>query len=111
MGCGNASRTWIGGNLQAIDPHGFGLPDIFCDASSKRDFLREMAGEAAPAESGMAHLVNHRMGKNRSMRWSAEGAHRLLQVRCAVLDGQLERFFREWFPAFRDNLGSLERAM
>jgi hypothetical protein len=50
---------------------------------------------SAPAESGMAHLVNHRMGKKQSMRWSAEGAHQLLQVRCAVLDGQLESFFRE----------------
>jgi hypothetical protein len=58
----------------------------------------------------MAHLVNHRMGKKQSMRWSAEGAHQLLQVRCAVLDGQLESFFREWFPGFRDNLGSFERA-
>jgi hypothetical protein len=31
------------------------------------------------------------MGKKQSMRWSAEGAHQLLQVRCAVLDGQLAR--------------------
>jgi hypothetical protein len=58
---------------------------------------------SAPAESGMAHLVNQRMGKKQSMRWSAEGAHQLLQVRCAVLDGQLETLFREWFPGFREN--------
>jgi hypothetical protein len=66
---------------------------------------------SAPAESGMAHLVNQRMGKKQSMRWSAEGAHQLLQVRCAVLDGQLANFFREWFPGFRENPGSFERAM
>jgi hypothetical protein len=66
---------------------------------------------SAPAKSGMAHLVNRRMGKKQSMRWSAEGAHRLLQVRCAVLDGQLANFFREWFPGFRENPGSFERAM
>jgi len=66
---------------------------------------------SAPAESGMAHLVNQRMGKKQSMRWSAEGAHQLLQVRCAVLDGQLANFFREWFPGFRENPASFERAM
>jgi hypothetical protein len=66
---------------------------------------------SAPAESGMAHPVNQRMGKKQSMRWSAEGAHQLLQVRCAVLDGQLASFFREWFPGFRENPGSFERAM
>jgi hypothetical protein len=36
---------------------------------------------SAPAESGMSHLVNQRMGKRQPMRWSAAGAHQLLQVR------------------------------
>jgi hypothetical protein len=56
---------------------------------------------SAPAESGMSHLVNQRMGKRQPMRWSAEGAHQLLQVRCAVLDCRLEGFFRELHPKFR----------
>ena len=56
---------------------------------------------SAPAESGMSHLVNQRMGKRQPMRWSAAGAHQLLQVRCAVLDCRLEGFFREWYPKFR----------
>jgi hypothetical protein len=56
---------------------------------------------SAPAESGMSHLVNQRMGKRQSMRWSAEGAHQLLQARCAVLDCRLEAFFRELHPKFR----------
>jgi hypothetical protein len=46
---------------------------------------------SAPAESGMAHLVNQRMGKKQSMRWSAEGAHQLLQVRCAVANPRKAR--------------------
>jgi hypothetical protein len=50
---------------------------------------------SAPAESGMNHLVNQRMGKHQPMRWSADGAHLLLQVRCAVIDGRLEKLFRE----------------
>jgi hypothetical protein len=49
----------------------------------------------------MSHLVNQRMGKRQPMRLSAEGAHQLLQVRCAVLDPRLETFFRELHPKFR----------
>jgi hypothetical protein len=56
---------------------------------------------SAPAESGMNHLVNQRMGKHQPMRWSAQGAHLLLQVRCAVLDRRLEELFREQYPMFR----------
>ena len=55
----------------------------------------------APAESGMSHIVNQRLGKRQPMCWSLDGAHRLLQVRCAVLDGRLEALFREWYPKFR----------
>jgi hypothetical protein len=46
----------------------------------------------------MNHLVNARMGKRQPMRWSAEGAHLLLQVRCALLDERLDELFREWYP-------------
>jgi hypothetical protein len=56
---------------------------------------------SASAESGMNHLVNQRMGKHQPMRWSAEGAHLLLQVRCAVVDRRLENLFREQYPMFR----------
>ncbi len=56
---------------------------------------------SAPAESGMTHLVNQRMGKRQPMCWSLEGAHLLLQVRCAMLDNQLDARFREWYPQFR----------
>jgi hypothetical protein len=56
---------------------------------------------SALAESAMSHLVNQRMGKRQPMRWSAEGAHLLLQVRCAVLNKRLDSLFREWHPDFR----------
>ena len=56
---------------------------------------------SALAESAMSHLVNQRMGKRQPMRWSAEGAHLLLQVRCAVLNNRLDDLFREWHPGFR----------
>jgi hypothetical protein len=56
---------------------------------------------SAPAESGTNHLVNQRMGKHQPMRWSAERAHLLLQVRCAVVDRCLENLFREQYPMIR----------
>src|SRR5450755_370361 len=57
---------------------------------------------SALAESAMSHLVNQRMGKRQPMRWSAERAHLLLQVRCAVLNKRLDSLFREWHPDFRN---------
>ncbi len=56
---------------------------------------------SAPAESGMSHVVNQRMGKHQPMCWTAQGAHLLLQVRCAVLDGTLELLFHERYPRLR----------
>jgi hypothetical protein len=40
------------------------------------------------AEGTVNHPVNARMNKRRQMRWSPRGAHRVLQVRAAVLDGR-----------------------
>jgi hypothetical protein len=41
------------------------------------------------AESVVNSLVNMRMNKQRQMRWSPLGAHRVLQVRAAVIDGRM----------------------
>ena len=49
----------------------------------------------------MGHLIKERMGKGKPIRWSADGANRLLQVRCAVLDDRLDEPFREWHPRFQ----------
>ena len=53
---------------------------------------RHRAGKpisSSRAEGTVNQLVNGRMNKRRQMRWSPRGAHRLLQVRAAVLDGRL----------------------
>ena len=55
----------------------------------------------AMAESVMNHLINRRLSKRQQMRWSMKGAHCVLQVRVEMLDGRLERHFREHFPHFR----------
>ena len=39
-------------------------------------------------ESAVNHLVNRRMNESQQMRWSVEGAHYLLQVRAAVINGE-----------------------
>ena len=52
---------------------------------------RYRAGEpisTSRAEGTVNHLVNTRMNKRRQMRWSPRGAHRVLQIRAAVLDGR-----------------------
>ena len=40
------------------------------------------------AEGTVNQLVSARMNKRRQMRWPPRGAHRVLQVRTAVLDGR-----------------------
>jgi len=44
---------------------------------------------SAPAESAVNQLVSTRMAKRQQMRWSDEGAHALVQVRAAHLNGEL----------------------
>ena len=41
------------------------------------------------AESAVNLLVSHRMAKKQQMRWTNEGAHCLVQVRAAALNGEL----------------------
>lgn len=48
----------------------------------------------APTESAVNHVVNRRMNKRQQMRWSAHGAHQLLQVRTAVINGDFHRLAR-----------------
>jgi hypothetical protein len=40
------------------------------------------------AESAVNQVVSYRMAKKRQMRWTDEGAHCMVQVRVAVLNGE-----------------------
>jgi hypothetical protein len=42
---------------------------------------------SAMAESAVNQIINTRMCKRQQMRWTPRGAHFLLQVRCAILNG------------------------
>jgi hypothetical protein len=73
---------------------------IWNNPTAIRDYgQRRREGKAistADAEGTVNQLVNARLNRAGQMRWSAQGAHRVLQVRAAVLDGHLHA---ETFPA------------
>jgi hypothetical protein len=49
-------------------------------------------------EGTVNRLIGRRLGKGQHMCWTRRGAHLLLQVRCAVLNGELLERFQRWFP-------------
>lgn len=58
---------------------------------------RRLAGQrvsTALVESAVNHLVNRRMNKSQQMRWSAHGAHQVLQVRAALLNKEFDVLLR-----------------
>ncbi len=44
-------------------------------------------------ESAVNSLVNKRMNKRRQMRWTEQGAYRLLRVRTALVNGELDKLY------------------
>jgi hypothetical protein len=49
-------------------------------------------------EGTVNRLIGRRMCKSQQMCWTKRGAHLLLQVRCAVFNGDLLAGFQRWFP-------------
>jgi hypothetical protein len=68
-------RAYIGNNEGALIDYG-------------RRYRAGKPISTSRAESTVNNLVNARMNKRGQMRWSPRGAHRVLQVRAAVLDGR-----------------------
>ena len=60
---------------------------------------------SAIAESTVNQVISKRMCKKQQMRWTPAGAHRLLQIRVRVLDGELHNTFKAWYPAMKDVIG------
>jgi hypothetical protein len=58
---------------------------------------------SATAEAVVNQVISHRFVKKQQMRWTPEGAHALLQVRTAVLNGELSAHFNRWRPGFAAN--------
>ena len=91
-----SKKLWTA--LQALDGYLTGQSDWMVHyAERHRAGLR--VGTAI-TEGTANFLVNHRMEKSQSMRWSRRGADLLLQVRCAVYNGTLgSGFGQRFYPA------------
>ena len=57
-------------------------------------------------ESTINEVVAKRMVKKQQMQWSHQGAHYLIQTRTAVLNGNLQKKFHEWYPDLKVQEGS-----
>jgi hypothetical protein len=76
-----------------------GCADLLINYQRRRAQKRPIS--SAGAESAVDYVIGQRMKRNGHMRWSPEGANALLQVRCAVLNGQDVRNFVRWYPPDR----------
>lgn len=66
-------------------------------------------GEAistAFVESTVNQVVSKRMVKQQQMRWTQQGAHRLLQIRTQTLNGDLRGTFCRWYPGLGRGSGT-----
>lgn len=53
-------------------------------------------------ESTVNEVISKRFVKKQQMRWTKEGAHRLLQVRIQVLNDELQQTFSRWYPGMEE---------
>jgi len=59
-------------------------------------------------ESTVNEVISKRFVKKQQMRWTKEGAHRLLQVRIHVLNDELRQTFCRWYPGMEEVLPAPE---
>jgi hypothetical protein len=52
--------------------------------------------------STVNEVISKRFVKKQHMRWTKEGAHKLLQVRIHVLNDELRRIFCRWYPGMEE---------
>ena len=54
-------------------------------------------------ESTVNEVISRRMVKKQQMRWTQEGAHRMIQVRTTTLNDELKDAFLKWYPNMAHN--------
>jgi len=74
--------------LGELETYGCGQSDIIIDDGTAR--RREEPISTAVTESAVQWLLHRRMNAQQQMRWTPRGAHLMLKVRCAVMNGTLE---------------------
>ena len=73
--------------LRALETYVAGQAELIIDYAAARH--RGEPISTATTESTVQRLLHRRMGANQQMRWSPRGAHRMLKVRSAVMNGTL----------------------
>jgi hypothetical protein len=79
----------IGRLLGELETYVCGQSDIIIDYATAR--RRGKTISTAVTESTAQWLLHRRMNAQQQMRWTPRGAHLMLKVRCAVMNGTLER--------------------
>jgi hypothetical protein len=74
--------------LVALETYVSGLADLIIDYASAR--LDDEPFSTSPTEGAVQWLLHRRMGARQQMRWSPRGAHLMLQVRTAIVNGTFE---------------------
>jgi hypothetical protein len=78
----------VAGLLSDLETYVCGQADIIIDYATAR--RREEPISTAITESTVQWLLHRRMNAHQQMRWSPPGAHLMLKVRCAVMNGMLD---------------------
>ena len=75
--------------LNDLETYVCGQSDIIIDYATARRCKKPIS--TATTESTVQWLLHRRMNAQQQMRWSPRGAHLMLKVRCAVMNGTLEQ--------------------
>jgi hypothetical protein len=79
----------VGRLLGELETYVCGQSDIIIDYATARRCEEPIS--TAVTESPVQWLLHRRMNAQQQMRWTPHGAHLMLRVRCAVMNGTLER--------------------
>ena len=75
--------------LRDLETYVSGQSELIIDYATAR--RRDEPISTATTESTVQWLLHRRMNAQQQMRWSPRGAHQMLKVRTAVMNGTLER--------------------
>ena len=75
--------------LGELEAYVCGQADMIIDYATAR--RRKEPISTAVTEGTVQWLLHRRMNAQQQMRWTPRGAHLMLKVRCAVVNGTLER--------------------
>jgi hypothetical protein len=83
----NRQARKVAALLRALETYVVGQAELIINYAAAR--RRGEPISTATTESTVQRLLHRRMGANQQMRWSPRGAHRMLKVRTAVMNGTL----------------------